>query len=149
MAGVVNNCRHCNAALYDEETAKKHCSECGKSDWDRLGLKQPYATKTISSYVVTEAADEEGRKWYVLDVCADEQTALKLKGNTGFRRIKERKLAVFTDPPILRGIDVAEFENLRRYPLDEIIKAETLESIKSKLSAEELKILANYYGADK
>jgi len=146
MAGVVNNCRHCNATIYDGDTAKKHCVECGQPDWDKHRVSKASEEKTITVYTITEMADEEGRRWYTLDTCFDEQSALKIKGNSGYRRIVEK--TVYIDPPLLRGIEVSQFLSLPRYPINQALKdKKALDKIKSKLSAEELRILKDYYAA--
>jgi hypothetical protein len=45
MAGVINKCKHCNATLYDAETAMKRCNYCGKADWN--SWRSPTNTKHI------------------------------------------------------------------------------------------------------
>jgi hypothetical protein len=41
MAGVVNNCQFCKATIYDGDTAKTNCVECGKPGWDPLRQLRP------------------------------------------------------------------------------------------------------------
>jgi hypothetical protein len=145
MAGVVNNCIHCKGVLYDEETACKNCSHCGKPDWnpmrvEQAAAKEETASSTITIYTVTEMADEEGRRWDTLDVVFSEDEATRLKGNSGYRRIETK--TVFSSPPMLRGIEVSSWQALRRYPIDKILRdKEKMDKIMNKLSSGEMDFL--------
>lgn len=168
MAGVTNNCRHCDGVLYDEETARKHCAHCGKPDWDSYKLEsretltkkikqltdevarlhsmlhEQRNSDTVTIYTVEEMQDEEGRRWGKIAVTLDKAEAEALKGNSNYRNIKT--LTVFTSPPILRGIEVNSWSALKRHPVESILnKQEKLQAIKSKLSGSEFDFLAKHF----
>jgi hypothetical protein len=142
MAGVTNTCMHCGATLWDEETSYERCLHCNASNWNRLkwGSETP---STITVYTVETMQDEEGRRWKTIATVFNEEEAEKLKGNSGYKRIREK--TVFTAPPLLRGIDVTTWQSLPRYPVDKVMKdKQTFDAIRKKLTDDELAFLTKH-----